>query len=281
MKLASLALAGLLSSCLCLLDCSAAAESDGEGSDQTDRVESLSTDPQPGGAEGDESAPSTGSPVFVATIITGNRSRDFDSPARAMSELQRAVWLNRRARQADLDFRAVLTVNGVEHDFTSPEEARAACHAVIEALRRLTKVRAALEDVGRIPVPERPGNDEDDSPSERPAAAQEQALLTIRQRVNEALRQEVRRNQGRLPDQERWQQILAEQMDRARRDGLVNNDAPALATEPQPAAVALEARKLAEIESVRHMLSRAFSTASREESESSAETATVQVKPAE
>jgi hypothetical protein len=279
MKLASLALAGLLSSCLCLLDSAVAAEPEGESSGPA--AEPLSAEPQPGDADRDESAQSAGSPVFVATIITGNRSREFDSPARAMSELQRAVWLNRRARQDELDFQAVLTINGVEHEFSSPDEARAACHAVIEALRRLTKVRATLEDIGSIPAAKPSTSDRDDSPSERPSASREQALLTIRQRVNEALRQEVRRNQGRLPDQERWQQILAEQMDRARRDGLVGHDAPAPAAEPQPATVALEARKHAEIVSVRHMLARAFSTASREDAEAAAETATAQIKPAE
>ena len=279
MKLASLALAGLLSSCLCLLDFCMAAEPQLEGSGHA--AEAPSAEPQPGDADGDEAAPSTGAPVFVATIITGNRSREFDSPARAMSELQRAVWLSRRARQDELEFRAVLAVNGVEHEFSSPDQARVACQAVIEALRRLTKVRAALEDIGSIPIAEQPASDRDGRPSDQPAASQEQALRTIRQRVNEALRQEVRSNQGRLPDQERWQQILAEQMDRARQDGLVGQDVPALAAEPQPATVALEARKHAEIEAVRHMLARAFSTASREDVEAAAETATVQIKPAE
>jgi hypothetical protein len=105
-------------------------------------------------------------------------------------------------------------------------------------------------------------------------------MLTIRQRVNEALRQEARRNQDRLPEAQRWQQILAEQMDRARREGLVSEDAVAA----PPAAVtavdeALEARRQAEIDSVRQMLSQAFRGASGREADTPP--ATAQVKSAE
>jgi hypothetical protein len=186
--------------------------------------------PQDAGVEPEEPA----SPAFSAKIITGDRTREFDSPARALGELQRAAGLRRRSGKEDfLPFAAVLTVNGVEYEFSDADEARTACRAVLEGLRRLAKVRAALGDLGTIPEidPVAPAAPADAAVSTDPSGdaggkgqPRESTAHTVRQRVNEALRHELQRNQGGLLSQQRIQQI--------------------------------------EIEAVRELLSRALSTAS-------------------
>jgi hypothetical protein len=174
--------------------------------------------------------------------------------------LQRAAALKRRSgKEHGPDFTAVLTINGVTYEFSNPDDARTACRALMEGLRRLSKVRANLGDIGSIPeveVTDAAGAED------RGGATREQALQTVRQRVNDAVRQEVQRNQGRMPTPERMQQIMADQVDRARRDGLLPEQASSAAVPARRAAdAALEARKQSEIDAVREMLARALSSA--------------------
>lgn len=266
MKLASLALAGCLTSCLPLI-----AVLGGESRDEGAARETFSAGPA--AAEvADQSVRPTEPPSFAATIVTGNRTRQFDSPARAMSELHRAVWLMRRSGQEDsLIFEAVLTVNGVEHEFSSPDQARAACGAVVDALQRLARVRAGLNDVGMIPAAEQREGSSRDETSERPTDAPRQATLSVRQRVNQALDQEVPRPQSRVPEQKQRQQIVAPQTSRAPREALAADDAaadgmPAVHSDASTSpGAALEARRQAEIDAVRRMLARAFSAGARSE----------------
>ncbi|HUG93610.1 MAG TPA: hypothetical protein VML55_22410 [Planctomycetaceae bacterium] len=235
----------------------------------TEPAATATDDPRDDGGTAQRTESDKGS--FQATIVTADRSRKFDSPARALSELQRAAGLKRRAGKDDaLSFSAVLEVNGVEYEFSQPDDAGRACRALMDGLRRLARVRAALGDLGTIPdlepVPAE-GPDADGPPGRGQfRGTPEQAALTVRQRVNAALWQEVQRNQGRMPDQQRTQQIIAEQVDRARREGLLSDNAPAESVAPRlPAGAALEARKQAEIEAVREMLARAFSAAGGED----------------
>ena len=162
---------------------------------------------------------------FEIEVTSGERAKTFDHPSQALSEIARAVARAKRAKDGETPlFEAVMTLNEQVFKFSDPEAAQEACKAVTTALRELPKLRMGLGDLGEIPDV----NPEDANPTGRTKA---QAVAEVRRRIQVALRQQLsggtRSGRPTMPTPQTMQRIVAQEVDKARQEGLLPPDSNA------------------------------------------------------
>ncbi len=202
-------------------------------------------------------------------ITSDDKTESFDHPGKAIRDLGRAISRAKRAKEGEEPaFEAVFTLNDQVFTFGDPEAALGAAKALITALRELPRLRMGLGDLDEIPELKLEDQQEQ---QQQPAANQKPkgqisraaAIAEVRRRINVALqRQMFVPNTGggvslRIPSQAMMQQVVKQEVDKARREGLLpDNTTPAqlgkgLGTDPR------EARK----DAIVQMLAAAFSHA--------------------
>jgi hypothetical protein len=162
------------------------------------------------------------------TVVSGEKEKTYDTPLKPMSDLRRAVSKFKRLKEGEVsDFSATITLNGTGYQFDDPSDAQNACQALTNASRRLAAVRLGLGDIGEIPS-------FDPNAAALPAAAAPptnpaQVKALIQRRVMQALYQQMmpQVTPGRAPSTPRppspqqIQQIYAQEIQRARDEGLL------------------------------------------------------------
>lgn len=228
-------------------------------------------DPQDKGAESDKpaglpksvgrsarSAPEKAAPnegTFEATVSSAGKSEKFDSPARAAAAIGRAGARSRGKKGLEPDFHAVININGSSFEFSDPKDAQAVCSLVGQAVGRLRKVRAGLGDLGELTPAEAPPLPGAKGDAKSSAAERAAAMQKVRQRINKAIQDEVRKYR-RPVNPIRTRQIVLQEIQKAQQEGLI--PAP---QQPAPAGVPAAGgdRRTAEIEYVRTLLEQALS----------------------
>ncbi|WP_166829377.1 hypothetical protein [Thalassoroseus pseudoceratinae] len=208
------------------------------------------------------------------TVTVDDREKSFDSQIRAITELRRAESKYQRLKSGEtMMFSCVIDLNETKYEFTEPAAAREACQALTMATRRLSAIRKGLGDIGSIPEydEEAAKNAADaDAPKVSPA----QAMAIVRQRINAALYQQMvprgsgsggRPSQPSPPSPQAIQRLIAQEVQKARDEGLLPSNAAGL--NPLQAGDPVEN----EMEAITQMLSYVFSKAETPSEESAEE----------
>lgn len=202
--------------------------------------------------------------TFECTITAGDKTKTFDTPSKAMTEARRSVSRQKRSKDG-VDFTASLKLNGTEYTFSDPKSAMDACSALLQANRRLLKLRMGLGDIGDIPAFD---------PAKVPGADSAKNAAEVRRRIQAALQKSSGGGGGAggyrrpaPPNPQAIQRTIATELQKARDEGLL------------PKALTLEERIAAEKEAVIQMLAAAFSKA--DGNEASAEGGEAKKKEAE
>lgn len=196
----------------------------------------------------EKTAPNEG--TFEVAVTIAGETEEFDTTTAAVAALRRAASKTRAKRGVSPDFRAVITINGGSFAFSDPKDAQAVCRTVAQALARLRKLRAGLGDLGELT----PAEPEAGAGPKTAAAERARAMQTVRQRINKAITDEVRRYR-RPVSPIRMRQIVVQEIQKAQKEGLLPApQQPAIGAAGDPAD-----RRLAEIEYVRTVLEQALS----------------------
>ncbi len=208
--------------------------------------------------------------TFHATITAGERTQEMTSPSKAISALRRITSKRRRAKDVELEFKALINVNGGEYEFTKPADAQAALKAVAAAMARARKARIGFGEIGKIEKAE--DAEKGESLKEIKAKAKEkqqkalseqqkrfQAQRIVQFRIRQAFANEMQRSRGRPPNPLRLQQIVKAELDKAKAAGLISATADASSFNMNAADLARQS----ELESIRQLLGKAFRKANQ------------------
>jgi hypothetical protein len=172
---------------------------------------------------------------FEISVTSGDKVKSFPHPAKALTEISRAVARAKQAKEGEAPaFEAALTLNDQMFTFSDPEAALDACKALSTAMRDLPKLRMGLGDLGEIPEakpetqPQPPGTTKQPTGAKSNAAA----MAEVRRRINLALqRQMVGSGRGsygiRMPNPATMQQTINQELEKARQEGLLPANASA------------------------------------------------------
>ena len=215
-------------------------------------------------------------------VTAGDKTETYEHPSKALRDIGRAVSRTKRAKEGEEPvFEAVITLNDQVFNFSDPEAALEACKALAGALRDLPKLKMGLGDLGEIPEvkPEdqpQQGQPQTTKPKGPPSRAA--AMAIVRQRINAALQRQMigTGSSGaglRIPNPTTMQQIVNQELEKARREGLLPTGANAnagnlgaFAGDPR------EAKKEAIVQTLAFVLGQADSTGKGEEAPKAEET---------
>lgn len=169
-------------------------------------------------------------------VTAGERVKSFTHPSKALSEIGRALSRAKRAKEGEEPaFEAALTLNDQLFTFSDPEAALEACKALALAMRDLPKLKMGLGDLGDIPEVKPEDQPQPGAPTNtKPMGARSRAaaMAEVRRRINLALqRQMLGAGTGgvtiRIPNQAMMQQTIKQELEKARREGLLPDNTTA------------------------------------------------------
>lgn len=176
-------------------------------------------------------------------VETGKTDKTYTIPGKAMPTIARTAALQKR-RPDDVAFRATITLNEEAWEFRSAEDAKVACMALIEASRRLPRVRLGLGDLDKLP----------DAAAITVAANTVNPRVEVQRRIQEALQKQMQPRPGAtrppMPNPLTIQRTINEVVKKAREEGLITDKGPATGVNLQAV----------EKDAVAMLLGKAFST---------------------
>jgi hypothetical protein len=202
------------------------------------------------------------------TVTSGDKEKSYTHPAKALPDINRALSRAKRAKEGEEPiFETAITLNEQLFTFSDPEAALEACKGLAAAMRDLPKLRMGLGDLGEIPEvkpeeqPAAAGNSDQPKPALSPAAAQAE----VRRRINAALQRQMI-GTGSIPNAQSVQNVVNQELERARREGLL----PANGTAANPGGGFAggdprEAHKETIVQTLAFTFSRADSTSKTDE----------------
>ncbi len=161
---------------------------------------------------------------FEIKVTMGDKVKSFPHPAKALSEIIRAVGRAKKAKEGDAPaFEAALTLNDQVFTFGNPEAALEACKTLSTAMRSLPKLKMGLGDLGEIPAVK-----PEDQAAAGPMGQAKQiaGMMVVRQRIQVALQRQMGSRRGRYgipqaPNPAAMQQIIAQEIQKAQAEGLL------------------------------------------------------------
>lgn len=169
--------------------------------------------------------------TFEIQVTNGERESTYSHPAKALTDINRAVSRAKRAKEGEeIAFEAVLTLNDQVFTFSDPEAAFEACRTLTNAMRELPKLRMGLGDLGEIPEvqkEEQPAA----NPTNQPMAPKSRAaaIAEVRRRINLALQKQMagggRSGRPNIPNPLTMQRTIQQEIEKARQEGLLPSGA--------------------------------------------------------
>ncbi len=206
---------------------------------------------------------------FDLKVTSGDREKSFTHPAKAVSEISRALSRLKRTKDGEAPvFEAVFTLNDQAFTFSDPEAALEACKALTNTMRDLPKLKMGLGDLGTIPEVKA---EDIPAPAAGTPKSQAAAVAEVKRRIQMALQKQLGGGRGgyggrpSMPNPATIQRTIQQEVEKARAEGLLPplNNTPAAGGgfaggDPR------EARKEAIVQSLALVLGKASSTGKAE-----------------